>query len=268
MELLSDLPPVFDLWQLPLLGSGESVAFGPPGAPTAEEAAPIWRMDLPADPGVAQEQLSRAEAQVEAADRALETIPSQLEELVRRAGNRSGGSVDFTPAPAGGASGHPISPSEREVLGWIAAADPSQVDFGAPGGRRGGLEQASSEIRQAVDRLLHLLLHLAWVETQVQGQLVARTVVGWSGDLGTAWQLATTAELFDLHRRALRLALAARLTMLRTLIVVTQGAVKLSALIAAPGGALLALPVAWKYVNQVLLELKNYAEISRGKEEV
>jgi len=268
LELLSDLPPVFDLWQLPPEGSRESVAFGPPGAPAQEGAAPTWRMDLPTDPEAALKQLSRAEAQVEAADRALETIPAQLDELVRRAGGRPGGSVVFGPAPAAGAPEQPLSPSEREVLGWIAAADPRQMDFGARAGRTNDLKEASGEIRQAVDRLLQLLLHLAWVETQVQGQLVARTVVDWSGDLGTAWQLATTEELFDLHRRALRLALAARLTMLRTLIVVTQGAVKLSALIATPGGALLALPVAWKYVNQVLSELKNYAEISQGTEEV
>lgn len=268
MDLFTDLPPVFENWQIPSEGAvGEEVSFGPEGGSAPVETAPTWRLDLPADPALAGEQLSRAEAQVAAAEQALETIPAQLDDLVRRARGSTAGSIAFGPIPAAGASDRAFSQDERELLAWVAAADPSQVYFSAPGAPTGELVQVGGEIQQAVERLLQLLLHLAWVETQVQGELAARTVVGWTGDLGTAWELALTEDLFSLHQRALRLALASRLIMLRTLIVVTQGAVKLSALIAAPGGAFLALPAAWKYVNRVLAELKNYTEIAKESEE-
>ena len=263
MDLPTGLPPFFENWQFLPPEAGESITFGPPGGLAISQAVATWRMDLPADPGLAAEQLSLAEEQVEAARLALEAVPGQLDDFVRRAGYGAAGPVSFGPAP-----GRAFSPLEQELLGWVAAADPLQVSFGVPGSTTAELQQAGRQIRQAVERLLQLLLHLAWVETQIQGELVARTVVGWSGDQGTAWGMGWAGEVFTLHRRSLRLALAARLAMVRTLIVVTQGAVKLSALIAAPGGALLAMPVAWKYVNQVLAELKNYAEISQEKEEV
>ncbi|MEJ2267272.1 MAG: hypothetical protein P8X95_27830 [Anaerolineales bacterium] len=49
--------------------------------------------------------------------------------------------------------------------------------------------------------------------------------------------------------------------MLRTFIVTTQGAAKLSILLATPGGAILALPAAWKYVNQILAELEKIRDL-------
>ncbi len=58
------------------------------------------------------------------------------------------------------------------------------------------------------------------------------------------------------------MAISSRNTLIRTFVAVTQGAVKLSALITTPGGAILALPVAWKYVNQILSEINAYKELA------
>ena len=91
--------------------------------------------------------------------------------------------------------------------------------------------------------------------------MLARTVVGWTGDLDTLWEQYLRPEQIDLHRRSLNLAITSRAAMLRTFIVTTQGAAKLSILLATPGGAILALPAAWKYVNQILAELEKIRDL-------
>jgi hypothetical protein len=94
--------------------------------------------------------------------------------------------------------------------------------------------------------------HLASVETRMEGGLLARTLVDWTGDQVTAWESALTPEQHSLHERSLAIALRSRFAMIKMVSIAAQGAAKIATLIAAPGGALLALPVAWKYLEKIL----------------
>lgn len=87
---------------------------------------------------------------------------------------------------------------------------------------------------------------------------MARTSVNWTGDAKTVWGAPVTLAESDLHRCSLRLAVVSRASLMRMLVVVTQGAAKISVLIATPGGAVLALPAAWKYVKRLLREIETY----------
>jgi hypothetical protein len=64
-----------------------------------------------------------------------------------------------------------------------------------------------------------------------------------------------------LHQRTLNLTLETRALMLRSLILVASGAGKLSVLMTTPGGALLALPAVWKFVNQVRAEWEKFGAL-------
>jgi hypothetical protein len=93
--------------------------------------------------------------------------------------------------------------------------------------------------------------------------------VDWTGDMNTAWKPAISPEERILHQRSLALALKSRIALLRIIMTTAQGAAKIAALIAAPGGALLALPAAWKYVQQLLSAVSeagraNFVTLSRG----
>jgi hypothetical protein len=92
------------------------------------------------------------------------------------------------------------------------------------------------------------------VETRAEGRLLARTIVGWGGDAGTAWAVPFDPAAATLHGRTLALALAARATLLRRLALAARGAATLGALL-APGGALLALPAAWRFIGEVVDEV-------------
>jgi hypothetical protein len=60
------------------------------------------------------------------------------------------------------------------------------------------------------------------------------------------WQQATD--------RFQALALESRDTLIRTFVFAARGAVQLSVMLTMPGGALLALPAIWKFINQILAD--------------
>ena len=60
----------------------------------------------------------------------------------------------------------------------------------------------------------------------------------------------------QLHLQAVHLALGSRIALLRLLIVVGTGAAKLALRLVVPGAQLLVLPAVWKFVRDVLRELR------------
>ena len=94
---------------------------------------------------------------------------------------------------------------------------------------------------------------------------MGETIVGWTGDTRTVWGAGAAPARLAWHTRSMALALASRAMLLRTFFLVTQDAAKLSVLLAVPGGAVLALPVAWKFVYQVLAEVGEYQKLTQSK---
>ncbi len=114
-----------------------------------------------------------------------------------------------------------------------------------------------------VEQVRRFVGHYAWVETRTQGQLLGQTAVSWTGDANTVWQEGLDPAQMALHQRTLTLALASRDTVIRTFILVASGAARLSVLLATPGGAILALRAAWKFVKQVQAELERHQQITK-----
>jgi hypothetical protein len=81
--------------------------------------------------------------------------------------------------------------------------------------------------------------------------------------LNTAWKPGLLPENRDLHRRALQQALATRHIVMHALVVTTGSAAKLALLLTTPASALLALPVAWKLVKQIMADIEKYKQIAK-----
>lgn len=259
----SDLPGVFGNWGVGpgVQDDGVSFAAGPSHGP----ATSLWRLDLQDDPQAARQQIKNAENELSQAQAALANVPNRIDALVVRLGD--GQKVSFDVGPASQEGDVIFRDPEVELLSWIEGLDTDRLSFGLSGLNPREMVEASGQFRQAIAGLSRALLHLAWVETHIGSQLLARTVVDWSGDLDTAWGRDIGGEGFEYHRRSLALALASRITLLNTLSITTRAAVKLSVLIATPGAQLLALPAAWKYVNQILSQAKIYSEIREKSKE-
>lgn len=242
MEEATYLPQVFQHWRWQSLTSwGEELSFGEL-APV--EALPVWRMSLPPQPQAAADTLEQAERQLAATWAALEQVPFRLESLVQNL--QAGGQAQFgVPGEMAG---------ERDLLRWLSALEPSLVGFDLQSSSRDEVDQAASQFGAVLNGLLNQMSHLAWVETQFGAQFLARSVVDWDGDVHTLWGGGTSLEQWLWHQRSLRLALASRFALLRMVTLVAQGAAKISLLVTTPGGAFLALPAVWQFINRLLAE--------------
>ncbi|MBN1373460.1 MAG: hypothetical protein JW987_16095 [Anaerolineaceae bacterium] len=105
------------------------------------------------------------------------------------------------------------------------------------------LEQAGRQVQ-----------YYAWVETTDRGIMLARSTVNWFGHLDTIWREDALAPQRALHQRSLELALATRLTTVKTALTVVKwvGLVARIATLSGPA-ALVVLPgLVWGAVNDVI----------------
>jgi len=252
-----DTPTVLGLWTTIPTSPPATISFDTTtaqGQPPTD--APTWRVNLPADPEQAARDLDGAERGLETAQDGLTAAADRIDTLI--AGQPAGLAFDVS------GSGPDLPDAERELLALLEEAERGAppISFGAGETIRSGWTQATEQFQAFVDQLRRIVSHYAWVETRVQGQLLSRTTVGWTGDMHTAWQAGLDPEQMGLHRRTLTLALSSRQTMIRTFTLAASGAARLSVLLSTPGGAILALPAAWKFINQVRAELEKHQHIS------
>jgi hypothetical protein len=243
-------------------------AFGPAAASKAEPPV-IWRLDLPADRGRAGARLDQVEAALAAYERALDAAGSRLDAFILQHG--TGTDVSF----AGLAIGTEAPPAERELLALFEEAagppkppgtQPNRVEvvsFEAGERALPRWDEVADELTRFATQVQRFLAHYAWVETRLDGMLLARTTVSWTGDVRTTWSQASLAADPGVHRRALVLALRSRATMLRMFLLVVTGAVRIVPLLSVPGGAVLALPAVWRFINQVRAELERQSQLTR-----
>ncbi len=243
------------------------VSFGVGGE--AEAAPPadtmVWRANLPADPAQAAGQLEAGEARLRATQSALNRAPNQIESFVARAQAQSAAGVSFS---IGGDEA--FTDQESELLYLLEEArtgQPPAVSFSVGEAAPESMRRASGHFKAAIDRLTRIISNFAWVETSVEGQLLARTVIDWTGDTNTLAQAELNARQAAHHRRTVALSVASRGLYLNTFVIVTQGALKLAPLLTTPGSAVLALPIAWKSVSQVLAEIGKYRALASQSEE-
>lgn len=247
---------LFGLWQAGSIAQSFSLDTSSPGV---REEKTLWRQDLPEDLAAAHQALAVQEADLLVASAALETVPARLDRLVHQtrqimAAEASGGLAFAAPPPG----------PEAELLALIEAG-PRQTSTGAASfggidlfGREIDPAAAVAQFRGALEQVQRVVFHLAWVETRSGGIFLAQTILGWSGDSDTSWRSDIAAEKAMLHEMTIRNAVRSRLNLLRSLAILGQGAVLISSLVTTPAGAILALPAIWRFINQVLAEVRHH----------
>jgi hypothetical protein len=239
---------VLGLWTpVPLPDIG-TMAFDAPDGVT--DAVPVWRANYPADPDLLAADLDEAWKQLEAAEAALAAAPARLDAFVQQG---QSGTAYALPA-----EGTPQGLPEQDLdllLGEIRGVAPV-TSYALDDSSAGRLDLALEAFQAFADRFQQVVAHFAWVETRVEGRLVGRTTVTWTGDVDTLLADWLDPDQMQLHQQTLSLALASRRTVLRTSSLVIANAVKLSALLATPGGIALAIPVVLRFINQLRKELK------------
>jgi len=244
-------PAIFEMWGASTEVSSAGLSYGL--GEVEVESVPVWRLPLPADPAAADRQLLDRQALLDASRSALEGVPESIDRLLESSRSASAGGVafDLESIPT-------FTQAEADLLASLQALRQPLlgVSFAVDEEQRGKLEAAFERFSADIDRLLRTVSHFAWVETAVGEKLIARTIVGWDGDADTAWEAESNALEYQDHQRSLSQALASRNIILHAILVTVQSAAKLAALLATPGGVLLALPLAWRFVNQILADVE------------
>jgi len=252
-----DLPLAFDLWEITAPPAGGELSFGLPGS--GDEEIALWEIDLPAETGAASEFLQRQGEWIQASLAALDSAPGEIQDFVRNVGGRPLSEVSFDATPA-----QPLSEAEQQALRELTYLElgPDDVSFSTAETSRTELDQASQQFQDAVDRMLRLARYFAWVETKIGGKISGRTVVNWSGDMQNVWVEEAETDIYTLHQQSVEQALASRNILVHACVTTTQSAAKLAVLLTNPAGAILALPVAWKLVNQILKDVERYRDLT------
>jgi hypothetical protein len=247
------LPAAFGVWQFQPTGESAGVSFDL----ASSAGVPLWRSVLPANLDQASGQLADNEAQTRASLAALAAIPGRIEVLVQQAQRAGAGEVSFDAIT--------MPEPEAELLDLVGTINrpAAGLSFAVGGEQQNKIEMAFAQFEDDMQRLLRLVAHFAWVETEVGGQLLGRSVVSWTGDLDTNWKSGLKADIYRLHQRDLVQALATRNLALHAITLTVQSAIKLSVLLATPGGTLLALPLAWKFIKQILADVQKYKQVSQ-----
>jgi hypothetical protein len=237
---------------------------------TAPVDVPVFRVNLSADLEDARAALARGSDQISLSQRALEGVPDRLEAFVARSqipqSVGADGAVHFSvPTEPEFADGTP----EADLFAMMGEAEREEqmkaegvVQFAV--GEISPWEQAREQFDNFVKQIDREVLHFAWVETNLEGTLLARTTVDWSGDAQTVWDAEASPEEMSLHQRTLKLAMDTRNMRLRLFTTVSTGAAKIALLIATPGGAVMALPLAWKYVSSVLKQTRELQALTQS----
>ena len=201
-----------------------------------------WRVDLPLDPQRGEERLAKAAGHLHAAERALDGVPGRvqavLDEPRRTSFAATGPHLLDRPDP------------DVELADWVMGAQETayQIDRDLVGAnpRRWSLA-AAHEVLDHVERACSPTLK---VETVVEARIVARTRLLLSGNMRTEILAAGHGSR---HAEAVRVAVASRLTLLRALALAVRSATVIGASLILPGGPVLAIPAAWRFVHQVAL---------------
>lgn len=229
------------LWTVPQ----EPVSYGLEASTPDKPMQPTWRIQLPAEPAAAQAILDGQIRATEHVQRDLARASRELELLDPRDASLSFSTSDEL-----------FAHKEALLVAVNALHAPEEVSYAFPGlPERIRDQELYRQWHAFLDQIRQVLAHYARVETALAGADVGWTTVSWTGDFDTTWQPSITVYAMQTHLQAVHVALNSRMALLRLVAAVTSGAVGLAIKTTGSGGVLL-LPAVWKFVQDVLKELR------------
>ncbi len=146
----------------------------------------------------------------------------------------------------------PVDPEVASLADLIASAraadDEAALHFSAGGGLFDDLRR---EFNAFVAGVWRDLTHLAVVDTAAGERVECHTRIGWTGDTTCFVAPGTPRERVLVHDAAVRAAVTVSVGRIRLLVTIAGAAGKIAAMIATPGAAVMALPVAYKCVRDL-----------------
>lgn len=202
-----------------------AVSFGPETTPNPT----IFRLDLPGGVGAADGALDVLDGWAGATLARLDTIPERLNAALAQIG--AGVSFDATG----------MAPADAWLMSRMG--DPAAVAFAM-----------GDTVKAALGAIVEMATRLAWVETRIDGALLARTRISIGGDIDTVAKILITPADLHIHLRSVAAARASKDAWMRIMAMVTTVARALAKFARNPVAGVMALPQAWQYIRRILAE--------------
>lgn len=235
-----------------------------------------WRIDLARDDAASRAEFAAGERSVARTHAVLDDVPRRLDRALGRAvtelaelGELAASAEAARPArpdPARGdrrrAAAPELAPVEADLVAALAHADPHRPPIGLPGllgsslDEPGRLEQTLEHtLEQTLVRVADLARGRARIETHASGALVAHSIMTLSGD--TELWTVPRLSLADarLHARSVAVAVRTRHAWARILTLVIAGCGRILTL-GLPAAGVSALPLVWRFVRDLLREVR------------
>jgi hypothetical protein len=206
----------------------------------------------------------------------MDSVLRELDGLVARQQARQApaqnadGSVSFDvsgftgPAEDGANADFLALLNEAQAVESGAVPSGDQVSFGFTDSFGGKWAEVKVEFDAFMEKINRDVLHFATIETEADGKIFARSQVDWSGDAVVVFAEGASDENLLAHSRQFQRELMQKNLRLRMFATVATAAGKITLMLTTPGAAVMALPLAYKYVSQLSEQWKSYQSVSQS----
>jgi hypothetical protein len=246
---------LLNIWQVEPVSE---ISFNARDTETGNDEVITWSVSLPAELLLAQHLLEVQNRQVRQQQQQIRVAEQNLRHL----NVASFREVAFTSSDV--AIEDTAEMTLRRNLAQIQARDTEAV-FGL----RDWLphwQKTMANYESHVSQILSLLKPTMRIETMIEERQIACTILHWNSHLQTASHPSLAALQAQLHHQTLALGLQTRLTLLQLLAKAGSGAAILAAKLSLPfpTGPLLALPAAWRYLQDLQQQAGVLANFQNG----
>jgi hypothetical protein len=151
----------------------------------------------------------------------------------------------------------------QQHIAWLKSGGKNSVSFGW--GFSDKYSETASGFETFIRKIPEFLKPVLCVETRIQENLFACTRAGIGGDMKTLWHL-TDGDFISLHQRNVSFASDSRTALFQLLGQMMTGAAALAVRFSLPGGAITALPAAWRYVQDVMAQAASIPKRAASRE--
>ena len=224
------------LWTLP---ESSGVSFSAEAAPVEP---PTWHIELSSSAEETRQVLDAQTRALALGERDLE----QAKDALKALGTTE--AVSF-------ATDDPLAAQKAALLETLQKGQ-EPVAYGVEPQAEAEQEEVYRQWLAFMEQTRELLSHYARIKTTAGETLIGITEVSWGGDFKTEWPADLPAASMQQHLQAVHLALGSRIALMRVFSVVGTGAAGLAVKATMPGAQILLLPATWKFVRDVLQELR------------
>jgi hypothetical protein len=146
--------------------------------------------------------------------------------------------------------------AQKSSLAWTIDQLRSPVSYGLKLKMDPEEQETTRAWLDFVEQVRQAVINYARVRTDLGSTPIGLTKVSWQGDLETMWAPGVGSNQMQVHLNAVRVALASRLEMVRTVSVVAAGVGNILLKASLPGSQLMLLPAVYKFVRDVVQLLR------------